>query len=105
VATPVEPARFSRVPNWTSAIAEDIANAAYGAEWITEADHAAVKTAIELAVTYESGHPEVASALMNALSLLGLTPIGRQRLKMPPDKQGATALDDIADSRPAIGAH
>lgn|SRR5215472_5653073 len=91
--------KLSRQPDWTSDIAADIAKAAANSPWITEADDAAVKTAIELAVTYQGGHPECASALMSALSLLGLTPVGRQRIKAPLPEDDSSGLDAIKAAR------
>ena len=91
--------KVHRQPEWTSPIAADIVRAANEAHWITPADDAAVKTATQLAVTYENGHPEVASALMSALSLLGLTPIGRQRIKAAPVEDDSSELDAIRAAR------
>lgn len=81
MVTKPEPVRYSRVPDWSCEIAESVARAARNAPWLTEHDDAAVKVVVSMATTFSSGHPEMGTALMNALSLLGFTPIGRQRIK------------------------
>jgi hypothetical protein len=77
-----EPVSYRRVPDFSCEIAESVAKAALEAPWLTSSDDAAVKVVVSMAVTFSSGHPELGTALMNALSLLGFTPVGRQRLKM-----------------------
>jgi hypothetical protein len=96
--------RPARQPDWTSAIAQDIARAARDAAWITPADDAAVKSAIALAVRYEGGHPECANSLLNALSLLGLTPVGRQRVKVPAEATDDTVANWNSRARRVGGA-